>query len=1081
MRIVVAFAAAAAGLCASAAGGAYDWQKPNAKLLPNGDLGYAPEAWTAPKFSNARYIDFEGGDDAKDGKTPSTAWKRHPNDPLAQGQAKANAGKPDAYIFKRGVAYRGELRGELSNAALASLPTYGKGEAVVTGAEKVAPSAWRRGAAPGMPDADKVWSAKVDGPVRAVWCRAKGGKWTRLVLARTPNVRDPNWLDDKVDDVMEEWWTWEQPEWWSGKNVANINGHKAHVGIDSQHLKGFKASDLVGGLVWSEWGIVMGTPFASRIEAADPARGSITFQGFWYGDSEKIITKNRYFMEDRPVFLDAAGEFWFDRQGEDGTLYARFPGDADPSKMEVEVSRRCSGFDLSGLEGVRITALSFERIGPHWRLEARPFEDESIGGAGIRVRGTIKASRIDHCRFTDVNAGLRLRAERDDRTIDGLVVCDNEIEGADQIGMEISGSQRWGKNDGPYAYVGAVDVLRNRIHRTGMRPARSESGHSLSVSYVERLHLAGNFVSRTCGAGIFVFVGKPDGDKSDCPYARVMIHHNKVEDPLLMANDWGGIETWQGGPTYVWGNVSKNPGGYWNWAAKEGNQRLGFAYYLDGGNKNYHFDNIALGKSSDPKSKLCNGSALYQATPTILNAFYNGLYRTFAQGSGWNPQGGRHVFAGNRFEDISVKVFDHKAQKEDAGHDYGGAVLKESVFMVANGTPDAPQAHRRVKPFIPWSLARTVGEWNFRKGVEGLDEHWYMSPAMTGRFDYWKHPRNDLEMPAGVSAVKGGREDWVESCARFKGGEGAVLKGRAPVAAPKAAADAPRAAGGLKTVKSADWCEVTLPERPEFGKNLKAKIKLGAVPPDCVGKKLLFHWHWLKSGGWGGYISHVYVAPKVTGPGEYSVELVNIPGAAPAGIDQHSFLVGISPDDEIGHSLRRADFTLPASGAPAKAAAPVSPLAEFPMAVGRNSFIIEAVLATTAGGVVADARKDGVGFALAVAKSGQVGFRFATKNGGVTVPGTTAVNDGKFHHVLCEVDRKAGKANVYVDGKLSGSKPFAVGDADASTAADLVVGKGFSGDLDFLRIAHASLAESHTDIRELYAWEFAGPFLGGAK
>ena len=91
------------------------------------------------------------------------------------------------------------------------------------------------------------------------------------------------------------------------------------------------------------------------------------------------------------------------------------------------------------------------------------------------------------------------------------------------------------------------------------------------------------------------------------------------------------------------------------------------------------------------------------------------------------------------------------------------------------------------------------------------------------------------------------------------------------------------------------------------------------------------------------------------------------------------------------------------------------------------------------------------------------------------------MNDGKFHHVLCEVDRKAGKANVYVDGKLSGSKPFAAGDADASTAADLVVGKGFAGDLDFLRIAHSSLAESHTDIRELYTWEFAGPFLSAAK
>ena len=123
----------------------------------------------------------------------------------------------------------------------------------------------------------------------------------------------------------------------------------------------------------------------------------------------------------------------------------------------------------------------------------------------------------------------------------------------------------------------------------------------------------------------------------------------------------------------------------------------------------------------------------------------------------------------------------------------GTAVGSSVTVGGADLTPRAGSAaiDAGARPFVPWALKRTVGEWNFRKGVEGLDEHWYMSPAMTGRFDYWKHPRNDLEMPAGVSAVKGGREDWVESCARFKGGDGAVLKGRAPVAAPKAAADAP--------------------------------------------------------------------------------------------------------------------------------------------------------------------------------------------------------------------------------------------------------------------------------------------------
>ena len=74
----------------------------------------------------------------------------------------------------------------------------------------------------------------------------KDGKWTRLTMARTPNVSDPAWLNDKVDDVMEEWWTWEQPEWWAGRNVVSVNGHKAHFGIDPKHRRGLAAADLVG-------------------------------------------------------------------------------------------------------------------------------------------------------------------------------------------------------------------------------------------------------------------------------------------------------------------------------------------------------------------------------------------------------------------------------------------------------------------------------------------------------------------------------------------------------------------------------------------------------------------------------------------------------------------------------------------------------------------------------------------------------------------------------------------------------------------------------------------------------------------
>ena len=50
-------------------------------------------------------------------------------------------------------------------------------------------------------------------------------------------------------------------------------------------------------------------------------------------------------------------------------------------------------------------------------------------------------------------------------------------------------------------------------------------------------------------------------------------------------------------------------------------------------------------------------------------------------------------------------------------------------------------------------------------------------------------------------------------------------------------------------------------------------------------------------------------------------------------------------------------------------------------------------------------------------------------------------------------------------------------DASLSNTADLVVGKGFAGCFEYLRIARSTLADSRTSIEELYDWEFDGPFL----
>jgi hypothetical protein len=147
--------------------------------------------------------------------------------------------------------------------------------------------------------------------------------------------------------------------------------------------------------------------------------------------------------------------------------------------------------------------------------------------------------------------------------------------------------------------------------------------------------------------------------------------------------------------------------------------------------------------------------------------------------------------------------------------------------------------------------------------------------------------------------------------------------------------------------------------------------------------------------------------------------------------------------------------------------------------MGANNFLIEIVFKTDAGhgnGVLA-AKSGQAGYELAVGRDGKACLTIQSGGAKATVLSTLKVNDGAWHHVIGEVDRAAGKAVIYVDGKVAGQGKLDGFAKDTSLAntADLVVGKGLVGAIDFLRICRSTLAESKTSIEELYAWEFNGP------
>jgi hypothetical protein len=157
--------AVALGCACAFAVGEYSWQKPHAKVHPDGDMEWTPEPFEFTTGNEVRYIDYENGHDTGDGLTKRTAWKHHPWDRQATGKA-AQASGPITYVFKRGVFYRGQLQADESGnphnpIRLTSDPAWGEGEATLAGSVRL-PADWVPATSVERPDrlpeAEEVWA-----------------------------------------------------------------------------------------------------------------------------------------------------------------------------------------------------------------------------------------------------------------------------------------------------------------------------------------------------------------------------------------------------------------------------------------------------------------------------------------------------------------------------------------------------------------------------------------------------------------------------------------------------------------------------------------------------------------------------------------------------------------------------------------------------------------------------------------------------------------------------------------------------------------------------------------------------------
>ncbi|MBM4087948.1 MAG: hypothetical protein FJ276_00745 [Planctomycetes bacterium] len=627
--------------------------------------------------------------------------------------------------------------------------------------------------------------------------------------------------------------------------------------------------------------------------------------------------------------------------------------------------------------------------------------------------------------------------------LDGILVKDCSFRETDHHGVSIEEGLLWGDTLPARAgHLFDVKILRNHFHRTGLRSPRVGAANAINVDNAETLEVAGNVVEQAWHAGINVRGSKISGNVRDCPLTRILIHQNKVTDAIRTGDDCGNIETWQGGPAYVFNNVSGNPGGYRHSShmfdqgkQDPGGARFGMAYYLDGSFKNYFFNNIGWGLSKDIRDRT-GATAMFQEIISYQNTFFNNTAYRFVKGTRRQaPQAGRNKFLGNIWDGIGDWVFWHTqpaktpqdGNERDAGKADEHHALETNAFA-ANVFHDITGKYGSFKPSGKWHTTFD----DARQVLEEVQAIAY-DLGVESRQPVLKDPAHrDFSLADHSPAVDRGVKVFVPWPTYANVGEWNFYPTGND---PTQLLDEHWYMTPYYYVRDTYYRHPTF---PLTGVNFTQDDYVDGPLED-----------WTKG------------ACTFNGKDQYAVcrnAMLNVSLTIP---------IRFKWDEDGQREDRKItgrDFKSPQ--------------------VHDSNFLIEAYFKTEPGhvrGILC--QKMGIaGYSLSVNPSGGITFAVQGPAKAARVRSTVAVNDGQWHHVVAECDRGSRTLVLYIDGAKNNEAPGIDNAMSLENESDLFVGGTpsggcFHGTFEFLRISLGTLKDAKTDIAELYAWQFDGPFL----
>jgi len=571
------------------------------------------------------WVDAAHGDDGNQGTTPAKAFRTI--------QKAANAAGPGTTVHILPGVYRESVRPAVDGMADAPI-TYvaeeGPGTVVVRGSEPSSSLDWVRlsedsiGLPDGVNPADiyyaDVSSWSLDDAPRFLVEMDDGGR----VETRLPLAREPDWHVETDWRYHELWWTADgglrvsacdpsdpDNDDWNCDLPSRCENQLTDVNYYPEPDPRIEGGDLtsLGDLTGArlvaldaKWGHYF---YKRQIVSHEVAEGRITLDGQCLQDGgvsdPGLGWGTKYYVEDHPALLDSPGEWWYD--GANGRLYLWPPAPGNPKTMDLEISRRMDGFDLTNrshivLDGLTIEIVNRNAVKQGW----------GSGSQGNQVLN----STLRYADYGVVVLQSGGGVTRDFR------LEDSEIAYIDSNALFVSEWWDGAPSPGSDWQPSTRDIVikGNEMHHLGFR-ADTDNAIGVKIQFANELRFEENHVHDVAHNGVQFSWSVIESDRiydfspDEIKTGKILVKDNVFEETCQLTTDCAGLKFWGQAPdnhvfrdvlvtgnvfrdNLAWTYVAEQREGWWTGGEGCGVQgHAGFGLYLDSASGIHAYRNVA--------------------------------------------------------------------------------------------------------------------------------------------------------------------------------------------------------------------------------------------------------------------------------------------------------------------------------------------------------------------------------------------------------------------------------------------------------------------------------------------------------